>query len=146
MWIIWSEINGALKRLSAMRVLGKNVCVYGINRWDGKEERTKEMKMKTRECFSVIMCGTCVRRHFSLIITLRSSHQEKNPFYLEPLKTSSSWRRWSFYVSASQNCSPEKKPNHTLWFYRVRCAVYVAFNQPRPSDILTYNIVRHNIP
>lgn len=29
-----------------------------------KEERKKEMKMKTRDCFSVIMCGTCVRRHF----------------------------------------------------------------------------------
>lgn len=40
MWIIWSGINGALKRLSAMRVLGKNVCMdeHRIDAMEGKEE------------------------------------------------------------------------------------------------------------
>lgn len=52
MWIIWSGINGALKRLSAMRVLGKNAY------WsDGGETEQKML------C-AVITCGTCVRQHF----------------------------------------------------------------------------------
>lgn len=55
MWIIWSEFNGALKRLSAMRVQSAM-----LERGKGRECVRRSWGLEG----VVVSCGTCVRRHF----------------------------------------------------------------------------------
>lgn len=114
MWIIWSGINGALKRLSAMRVLGKNAY------WSDGGNRIE----------NVVRCNYVRNMRSSEFCVEPQPHRPS--IHLEKLLS------WMACPIRRTVPSRKKSRNRISWLCHVELWIHtgrVVFNQPRPSDI-----------